>query len=127
VYGHINALLWKIVDCSFLTIGRIFQVDKKKHGNGALGTDVDAAYSKKGELGNNENKNKIKKYCIREVHIRAIKQSEIQCKNGASVLVALSIIPFHSCESDRLCVPVVRIAGYRSKGPGSIPSATRER
>jgi hypothetical protein len=39
---------------------RIFQVDKK-YGNGALDTDIDAAYSKKREPGNNENKNKVKK------------------------------------------------------------------
>jgi hypothetical protein len=26
---------------------------------------------------------------------------------------------------DRLCGPVVRVAGYRFRGPGSIPRATR--
>lgn len=62
----------------------MFQLNKK-YGNSTLDADADVAYSEKGELGNNENKNKIKNW-IREVHTRTIKEGSIQDKNGAGVL-----------------------------------------
>jgi hypothetical protein len=65
------------VDYSFLTKGRIFEVNKK-HGNSALDTDVDVAYSEKGELGNNKNKNKIKKQDTRGTY----KNNKIKCNSG---------------------------------------------
>jgi hypothetical protein len=67
----------------------VFQVNKK-YGNSALATNADVAYSEKGELGNNENKNKIKNL-IREERMRTIKESAIQDKNGAGASGAESI------------------------------------
>jgi hypothetical protein len=32
-----------------------------------------------------------------------------------------------SCHSDRLCGLVVRVLGYRSGGPGSIPGTTKKK
>jgi hypothetical protein len=37
----------------------------------------------------------------------------------------LFIIIFLHCKEDRLCGLVVRVLGYRSGGPGSIPGTTR--
>jgi hypothetical protein len=61
-----------------------------QYGKSTLDTDRDVAYSQRGELGNNENKNKIKNW-IREVHTRTIRESAFQDKNGASVLAAAFI------------------------------------
>jgi hypothetical protein len=36
-----------------------------------------------------------------------------------------SLIGGHVVRSDRLCRVAVRALGYRSRGPGSIPAATR--
>jgi hypothetical protein len=34
---------------------------------------------------------------------------------------------FKACTEDRLCGLVVRVLGYRSGGPGSIPGTTRKK
>jgi hypothetical protein len=48
---------------------------------------------------------------------------------GSQMAVRLSpLLPrdiFFSVTHDRLCRLVVRVPGYRSRGPGSIPGATR--
>jgi hypothetical protein len=33
----------------------------------------------------------------------------------------------HEAKIDRICGPVVRVLGYRSGGPGSIPGTTRKK
>jgi hypothetical protein len=43
------------------------------------------------------------------------------------VIVVLVILVFKVCKSDRLCGLVVRVLGYRSGGPGSIPGTTRKK
>jgi hypothetical protein len=45
-------------------------------------------------------------------------EDNIQCKNNFEVLKAMW---------DRLCGLVVRVLGYRSGGPGSIPGTTRKK
>jgi hypothetical protein len=37
------------------------------------------------------------------------------------------VIPFRLLEIDRLCGLVVRVLGYRSGGPGSIPGTTKKK
>jgi hypothetical protein len=37
------------------------------------------------------------------------------------------VLVFPLLESDRLCGLVVRVLGYRSGGPGSIPGTTRKK
>jgi hypothetical protein len=37
----------------------------------------------------------------------------------------INVIIYIQLLSDRLCGLVVRVPGYRSRGPGSIPRATR--
>jgi hypothetical protein len=43
----------------------------------------------------------------------------------AMVVVIICIIDCNMKSNDRLCGLVVRFPGYRSRGPSSIPSATR--
>jgi hypothetical protein len=46
------------------------------------------------------------------------------------LLLAISISLFHdteTVEADRLCGLVVRVLGYRSGGPSSIPGTTRKK
>jgi hypothetical protein len=38
---------------------------------------------------------------------------------------AMQEVVLHSDAHDRLCGLVVRVPAYRSRGPGSIPAATR--
>jgi hypothetical protein len=40
---------------------------------------------------------------------------------------ALPSIRRHTARSDRLCGLVVRVLGYKSGGPGSIPGTTRDK
>jgi hypothetical protein len=42
-------------------------------------------------------------------------------------LIVLSLFPNISAFSDRLCGLVVRVLGYRSWGPGSIPGTNRKK
>jgi hypothetical protein len=42
-----------------------------------------------------------------------------------SRFIFLIIISINNSSTDRLCGLVVRVPGYRSRGPGSVPSATR--
>jgi hypothetical protein len=44
---------------------------------------------------------------------------------GRSANFLKKILPLASRLSDRLCGLVVRVTGYRSRGPGSILGATR--
>jgi hypothetical protein len=39
-------------------------------------------------------------------------------------IIIIIISSSSSSSSDHLCVIVVRVPGYRSRGPGSIPGAT---
>jgi hypothetical protein len=43
------------------------------------------------------------------------------------VKLSLCAIKKHSLKRDRLCGLVVRVIGYRSGGPGSIPGTTRKK
>jgi hypothetical protein len=45
-------------------------------------------------------------------------------KFGVEILLIVTIMTVFS-SYDRLCGLVVRVPGYRSRGPGSIPGATR--
>jgi hypothetical protein len=49
--------------------------------------------------------------------------------NGAGSAPRVSVIPYQLLSShvDRLCGLVVRVLGYRSGGPGSIPGTTRKK
>jgi hypothetical protein len=51
------------------------------------------------------------------------KNLEISCKRGFCLLD----IHFEIVGDDRLCGLVVRVLGYRSGGPGSIPGTTKKR
>jgi hypothetical protein len=45
----------------------------------------------------------------------------------AAILIEIVIIITAACKIDRLCGLVVRVLGYRSGGPGSIPGTTRKK
>jgi hypothetical protein len=45
----------------------------------------------------------------------------------AALPVMITINISSSCTSDRVCGLVVRVLGYRSGGPGSIPGTTRKK
>jgi hypothetical protein len=49
-----------------------------------------------------------------------VKQEEYQ-KQGDHCGIKMDLSEI----GDRLCGPVVRVPGYRSRGPGSIPGTTR--
>jgi hypothetical protein len=59
--------------------------------------------------------------------------AQLDLNNGSNsqATVTLKVSSFYTyinssyCTVDRLCGPVVRVPGYRSRGPGSIPGSTR--
>jgi hypothetical protein len=48
-------------------------------------------------------------------------------QNVLSVILILIKIIYNITSDDRLCGLVVRVLGYRSGGPGSIPGTTRKK
>jgi hypothetical protein len=44
-----------------------------------------------------------------------------------TTVIELMAFPYRYLKLDRLCGLVVRVLGYRSGGPGSIPGTTRKK
>jgi hypothetical protein len=52
-------------------------------------------------------------------------QKNVQPQLGIKKCSTSQLYTYRNTIYDRLCGLVVRVPGYRSRGPGSIPSATR--
>jgi hypothetical protein len=53
--------------------------------------------------------------------------SDSTCKDANIPLYGIEIFVWSLARRDRLCGLVVRVIGYRSGGPGSIPGTTRKK
>jgi hypothetical protein len=52
-------------------------------------------------------------------------KTSLQLTAGSKSNIVLKIAATLETTAYRLCGPVVRVSGYRSRGPGSIPGANR--